>query len=85
MGTDVEVSPKKTYVSLRRHKQFALIQPSTKNRVDLGLNLKGQNAGKRLELSSSFNGMVTHRVRLTRKSEVNAELKGWLRKAYDLA
>jgi len=84
-GNDVEVSPKKTYVSLRRNKQFALIQPSTKDRLDLGINLKGQKAGKRLEMSGSFNAMVSHRVRLTRKSDVNTELKGWLRKAYNTA
>ncbi len=84
-GNDVEVSPKKTYVSLRRNKQFALIQPSTKDRLDLGINLKGQKAGKRLEMSGSFNAMVSHRVRLTCKSDVNTELKGWLRKAYDAA
>ena len=82
-GKDVEVSPKKTYVSLRRNKQFALIQPSTKDRVDIGINLKGTKPGKRLEASGSFNAMVSHRVRLTKKSDVNAELKGWLRKAYD--
>lgn len=84
-GNDVEVSPKKTYVSLRHTKQFALIQPSTKDRVDLGINLIGHKDSKRLEASGSFNGMVSHRVRLTRKSDVNTELKNWLRKAYDAA
>ena len=84
-GKDIEVSPKKTYVSLRRNKQFALIQPSTKDRIDVGINLKGEQAGKRLEASGSFNAMVSHRVRLTRKVDVNSELKCWLRKAYDAA
>lgn len=84
-GTDVEVAPKKTYVSLRRNKQFALIQPSTKDRVDLGINLKGHDAEGRLEKSGSFNAMVSHRVRLSKKGDVNAELKSWLRKAYDAA
>ena len=45
LGKDVEVSPKKAYVSVRRSKQFALIQPSTKTRVDLGINLKGEKPG----------------------------------------
>ena len=84
-GGDVEVSPKKTYVSYRRSKQFALIQPSTKDRVDVGINLKGTPPGKRLEASGSFNAMVSHRVRVTKKSDVDAELKAWLRKAYDAA
>lgn len=83
LGKDVEVSPKKTYVSLRRNKQFALIQPSTKTRIDVGINLKGTKPTGRLEASGSFNAMVSHRVRITDKKEVNAELKGWLKKAYD--
>ncbi|MBT8079123.1 MAG: DUF4287 domain-containing protein [Gammaproteobacteria bacterium] len=85
LGTDVVISPKKTYVSYRRNKQFALIQPSTRDRVDLGVNLKGEAAAGRLEDSASFNQMVSHRVRLTSKSDVNTELKGWLKKAYDAA
>ena len=82
-GKDVEVSPKKAYVSLRRNKQFALIQPSTKTRVDVGINLKGEKPTGRLEASGSFNSMVSHRVRIEDKKEVNAELKKWLKRAYD--
>ena len=85
IGKDVEIAPKKTYVSLRRRKQFALIQPSTKTRVDVGLNLKGVPPAGRLEPSGSFNSMCTHRVRLESKKDVDAELEGWLKDAYDRA
>lgn len=84
-GKDVEIAPKKTYVSLRRSKQFGLIQPSTRDRVDVGINLKGEKPGKRLEASGSFNAMVSHRVRLASKKDISAALKGWLKKAYDAA
>lgn len=84
-GKDVELAPKKAYVSLRRKKQFALIQPSTKTRVDLGVNLKSREPEGRLEASGSFNAMVSHRVRLESAKEVDAELGAWLRAAYDAA
>ena len=84
-GDDVEVAPKKTYVSLRRSKQFALVQPSTKDRIDVGINVKGTKASGRLEDSGSFNAMVSHRVRISDKKDVNAELKQWLKRAYDAA
>lgn len=84
-GGDVELSPKKTYVSLRRSKQFGLIQPSTADRLDVGINLKGIAPKGRLEASGSFNAMVTHRVRVTAAKDVDAELIGWLRAAYDAA
>jgi hypothetical protein len=85
LGNDVEVSPKKGYVSLRRSKQFALIQPSTATRVDVGINLKGTPPSARLEASGSFNAMVSHRVRIENTSGVDAELVGWLKQAYDAA
>ena len=82
-GKDVEVSPKKAYVSLRRSKQFAIVQPSTKTRVDVGINLKGQKSTVRLESSGSFNSMVSHRVRVEAVGQVNKQLLGWLKAAYD--
>jgi hypothetical protein len=84
-GTDVVVSPKKAYVSIRRGKQFAILQPSTATRLDVGINLKGTPAAGRLEASGSFNAMLSHRVRVTKPEEIDAELLGWLKKAYEAA
>lgn len=82
---NVEIAPKKTYVSLRGKKQFALIQPSTKTRVDVGINSKELEVNDRLEKSGSFNSMCSHRVRLTDESEVNKELINWIKQAYEEA
>jgi hypothetical protein len=84
-GKDVELSPKKGYVSLRRTRQFATIHPSTATRVDVGIKLAGVAPKDRLEAAGSWNGMVTHRVRIEKLLDVNAELKAWLRAAYDAA
>lgn len=85
LGGDVELSPKKAYVSVRRSKQFALFQPSTATRLDVGINLKGAAPTGRLEASGSWNAMVSHRVKLAGVSDVDAELKAWLKAAYDQA
>ncbi|MBI3409794.1 MAG: DUF4287 domain-containing protein [Planctomycetes bacterium] len=82
-GPDVEASPKKAYVSLRRNKQFGIIQPSTATRLDVGINLKGAKPAGRLEASGSFNAMVSHRVRISKSAEIDKELLGWLKAAYD--
>jgi hypothetical protein len=82
-GPDVEIAPKKTYVSLRRSKQFAILQPSTKTRLDVGINLKGVTPAGRLEASGSFNAMVSHRVRVEKAADADKALIGWLKAAYD--
>jgi predicted transport protein len=81
-GKDVEVLPRKDYVSLRRKKQFAIIQP-TADHLDVGINLKKVAPSKRLEASGSFSLQVSHRVRITKEEDVDKELVGWLRQAYD--
>lgn len=84
-GADVELVPKKGYVSVRRSRQFAILQPSTRDRYDLGINLKGVAPTSRLEASGSFNAMVSHRVRIHAIDEIDGEVEGWLRDAYDRA
>ncbi len=81
-GADVELAPKKPYVSLRRAKQFATVGPASGGRIEVGLNLAGRESGGRLEPTS---GMCTHRVRIAAEAELDPELRGWLREAYDRA
>ena len=79
-----EVAPKKGYVSLRRKKQFATLGPATKDRIELGLNAKSLAASPRLKALPP-GGMCQYSVRLSRPGEVDAELMGWVRAAYDAA
>jgi predicted transport protein len=84
LGDDVEPGPRGTYVSFGRPKQFALVQPSTKTRVDLGLRLPGSPyTGRLIEAGSFGSGNITHKVALSSPDEVDAELEAWLREAYD--
>lgn len=84
-GSDIEIAPKKGYLSIRRKKQFCMIQPSTATRQDVGLILKDTPAAERLELSGSFNAMFTHRVRLSTPDDVDGQLTDWLKQAYNQA
>ena len=83
LGPDVTVTPKKATVSVIRKHQFVLIKPATKTRIDLGLKLKGKANTVRLEDSGPFGTMCTHRVQLHGPEDVDAELKGWIREAYE--
>ncbi len=85
LGSEVTITPKKGSVSLIRKKQFALIKPASKTRIDLGLKLTGKPLTKRLEHSGPFGTMCTHRVQLTSQEEVDKELIQWLAEAYEKA
>ena len=84
-GKDVTITPKKTSVSIIRKKQFALIKPATKTRIDLGLKFKDKPTTDRLENSGPFGTMCTHRIKLSETSQVDSELKKWLKQAYENA
>ncbi len=83
-GNDFRVAPTTTYISLvRQGKKFAIIDPATATRLDVGLKLKGVEPAGRLSAAGSWNSMVTHRVRVGHPHEIDAELLAWLRQAYD--
>ena len=82
LGDDVVVTVQKTGVSLRRRTQFALVQVPSARRVSLGLNLRGDPGTERLRPTS---GMCTHTVDVVDPDDVDDELVGWLRAAYDRA
>lgn len=82
LGSDVTIIPKKTSVSVIRKRQFVLIKPATKTRIDLGFKLKDKSTTDRLEDSGPFGTMCTHRVQLTEISDVDDQLKSWISEAY---
>ena len=84
-GTDVIITPKKVSVSIIRKKQFALIKPASKTRIDLGLKLPGKELTARLENSEPFGTMCTHRVKVSSLKDIDYELKRWLVEAYEKA
>ena len=81
---EFETSPKKTYLSLRRKKQFAMLGPATSTRVELGLNIKSLPANARL-IEQAAGGMCNYKIKLADVSEVNTELVKWVRAAFDAA
>jgi Domain of unknown function (DUF5655)/Domain of unknown function (DUF4287) len=77
-----EIAPKKGYVSLRGKKQFAMIGPATNTQVEIGLNMKGVKGSARL-VEQKPGGMCQYKVRVGEVKDVDKELLGWIRQAYD--
>jgi len=79
---EYEIAPKKGYISLRRKKQFAMLAPASKGRFEVGLNMKGVEPNGRLTALPP-GGMCQYKVFLTSAAEVDKELLGWIKTAYD--
>lgn len=85
-GPDVAVAAGGTYISLlRAEKKFGILQPSSAERLDIGIKLKAKAAGGRFEPAGRWNAMVTHRVRIADAEEIDAEVLSWLKSAYEAA
>lgn len=86
LGPDVRLEVRKTYVAAVRDRQFAVLQPTAKTTLTLGLVLPGVSPQGRLEAARSVgSGRTTHQIRLSQPSEVDQEVTGWARRAYDLS
>jgi predicted transport protein len=82
IGSDVTITPKKGSVSIIRKRQFFLIKPATKSRIDLGFKLKDKPITDRLENSGPFGTMCTHRVKISSVDEIDNEIMDWIKEAY---
>ena len=88
IGPEAKACPCKTIVPLYRHHVFAQIKPITQTRIDPGfcfLKL-GKSPPKRfIDTGGAKKGdRITHRVEITSPSQIDAEIKRWLKTAYDL-
>lgn len=83
LGSDVVITPKKSSVSIIRKRQFVLIKPATKTRIDLGFKLKGKPVGGKLENSGPFGTMCTHRVKLNAVEDFDDEVRRYVQEAYE--
>ena len=88
VAADVKACPGKTIVPLYRDHVFAQIKPTTRTRIDLGLALARETARlpKRLVPTGGREkgDRITHRIEVARLEDVDAELRRWLKRAYDL-
>jgi len=82
-GPDVSTSPGQTYVNLLRgSKKFGIVQPSSAERLDIGIKLKEAEPNHRFENAGTWNSMVTHRVRIIQLGQIDEEVIEWVKKAY---
>jgi predicted transport protein len=78
---EFEIAPKKTYVSLKRKKQFVILNPASKTRFEIGFNLKGVEPKGKLEAEKP-NGICSHKINLSDITEIDKEVIDWIRMAF---
>jgi predicted transport protein len=81
---EFEIAPKKTYVSLKRKKQFFILNPASKTRFEIGFNLKGVEPKGKLELEKPM-AICSHKINLSDISEIDDEVMNWIKMAFNNA
>jgi len=81
---ELHVQIRKTYVALvSGRRTFAVVKPTTRTRVDLGLRLDGQGPAGRLEAAKRLgNDTINVRIGLEAPGDVDDEVLDWLARAY---
>jgi hypothetical protein len=72
-------------VPIYRKHVIAQIKPTTRTRVDFGFALGARPAEGRLVDTGGYakKDRITHRIGISSLSDIDAEVKRWLRVAYD--
>ena len=87
LGDDVKACPCKTIVPLYRNHVFAQIKPTTNSRIDLGFALthyKGKLPKRIIDTGGlAKKDRITHCIEITAAEQIDAEVKKWLKTAYD--
>ena len=83
-GQDIEIAPKNSYVSLRRKKQFAILNPATKTRFEIGINHKGLEPKGKL-IAEKPNSMCSHKINISGIQDIDNEVLDCIRAAYENA
>jgi hypothetical protein len=85
VGKDVKICPCETIVPLYRNHVFAQIKPTTQTRIDLGFALGARKAEGRLIDTGGYakKDRITHGIPILSLDEIDAEVKQWLRTAYE--
>jgi predicted transport protein len=81
-GDDVTVDGRSTYTPFVRARQFAAVAAATRDRVDVGLRFADPPHSERLQPASAP-GQATHKLSLRSVQDVDDEVLGLLRLAYE--
>ena len=83
LGDDVAREERGASTAFSRGRLFALLEPQSPTRLDVGLVLPDAEETERLRPAEGEPPAVTHRVSLAHEDEIDGELTEWLRAAYD--
>jgi len=85
IGKEAKACPCETIVPLYRNHVFAQIKPTTQTRIDLGFALGARPAEGRLIDTGGYarKDRITHRIPIGSLADIDAEVKTWLKAAYD--
>ncbi len=86
LGKDVKASPGKTIVPFYRKHVFAQVKPTTNTRIDVGFAFKDMKPTGKLVATGGFEkgDRITHRIPAESVAGIDAEVKKWLKHAYEL-
>lgn len=87
LGPDVGVRPRMVYAEFDRGgAEFLIVEPTSHRRVEIGLHNPGLPVTRRFRPADEFGSRrITHRISLAGSGELDAELLGRIREAYELA